>query len=96
MTEFTDDKAYARLAYAMLDGTAAIVSGAKVMDHIKVVCLKNGVHISYNAKVKKSSAKVLLLKKGVRISNLKGNAMDINKTVGTVIHVYNRVKEHMK
>lgn len=97
MTELTNDNAYARLADAMLDGYGAIVSGNKVMDHIKVVRLKNGgVHISYNAKVKKSSARVLLLKKGVRISNLKGNVKDINETVGTVLHVYNRVKGCMK
>lgn len=96
MADLTNDNAYARFAYAMLDGTASIVSGDKVLSHIKVVRLKNCVHISYNAKVKKSSARVLLLKKGVRISNLVGNVKDINKTVGTVLHVYNRVKGYVK
>lgn len=100
MTKPTIDRAYAcyaRFAEMMLDGTATVVSGDKVMDHIKVVNLKNGgVHISYNAKVKKSSARVLLLKKGVRISNLVGTAMDINKTVGTVLSMYRLVKEYMR
>lgn len=65
-----------------------VVVGDTTLKDLEIKNLKRGGrHVNYIAEKNGSSAKVVLLKKGVRISNLVGREADIHRTVGTALHV---------
>ena len=71
-----------------------VVIGNTTLKDLEIKSLKHGGrHVHYIAEKNGSSAKVILLKKGVRISQLVGHEADIHRTVGTALHVSAQVKE---